>query len=179
MAEDFADSDEDGWEPEEPESVPELIAAVGRALEEEHCDPCGGPCSGCPNTCDIHAAHGFGCFLWAANILVGATDEGIEQTEKALNAVRRAVSEKTFEELLQKDLETFKQLATTVKCPGCEYQVYLEEMESQTVCGNCSTPVEKEWVTNERIEEQNQAVKAAEEEKKLNRRERRRKKKPH
>ncbi len=45
------------------------------ALRNEHGTSCG-------NACDIDAAQRAGCYLWAAHLLTGATDEGIDETER-------------------------------------------------------------------------------------------------
>lgn len=39
-----------------------------------------------------------------------------------------------------------------VPCKSCNCLVYLDDGEHQGICGNCKAPVEKEFVTNERLQ---------------------------
>lgn len=53
---------------------------LAEALDIEHYGECGA-------TCDIHFAMEKECYLWAAHILTGATDEGIHRTSAILSAI--------------------------------------------------------------------------------------------
>jgi len=108
--------------------------ALREALHEEH------PTQVCHNnTCDITAAMEEDCFVWAAHLLIGATE--CPSTEKAYGEARAAMGESEFDALLEEERKTVCAIRH-IKCATCGSLVYTEEDED--VCGNCLSPVVRE-----------------------------------
>ena len=91
-----------------------------RALQREH------PCD--DNSCDIRAAMRAGCYLWAAHLLSGATDEGIEETCAILDKLKPA--ERTLEAERKKLLKV-----PHVNCEHCN--AYIWDAHAPVHCDNC------------------------------------------
>lgn len=132
-------------------TMSDINRELEKALHDEHCDPCFS-CTACPNTCDIHEAYDCDLFVLAADIFVNATSEGTEATEKALLKIRDTLGDKSYEALLQEQRNAFSKMVNDVRCKACNSVVYLDDGEDRGICGDCNTSVEKEHVTNERIQ---------------------------
>lgn len=98
------------------------LQALRDALETDHCY------GNCSNTCDIHAAFEEGLYLWAANLLIGATE--CDATEAAFNEL-----EPTEEELEEE--RRFLIELPNVRCKVCGSHCYTDV--AGDVCDNCNT----------------------------------------
>ena len=91
------------------------------ALYEEHCCLC------LDNTCDILAAYDAGLFLWAARLLIGATECPL--TEEAFVADSVDDSELNAERDMLLELPHFP-------CQSCKSIIWRDD-EPGVICGNC------------------------------------------
>jgi hypothetical protein len=128
--------------------TPALRSKLRAALEAEHVERCGS------SSCDIQAAFDHELYLWAAHLLVNATDEGIEQTEELLGAIDPS----------EKDLDAERDyLVRSVRhatCPACNAvnwsrDHFVNAVERCSNCGRdfslhtcaaCGTGCSDEWV---------------------------------
>lgn len=112
-------------------SVDVLINRIVDALEHEHCDPHG---DGYVTSCDICFAFEHELYLWAAHLLVGATD--CPRTERAYIALEKHLG---AEELNRRiEVERLKLLAYPHKrCPECGAVMWAECEEDIESCDNC------------------------------------------
>lgn len=125
---------------------------IEAALESDHCDPCGGSCEGCPNTCDIHAAYDHGFYLWAAHILSGATE--CPKTDLAVARLQLRLPKGEYEAKLKHEGYEFLRTVRSLKCDGpkgCGSHVYTED--DLVTCGNCHATVKSEYQLNKEAEE--------------------------
>ena len=103
---------------------PALLRELEAALEDEHCGECGSA------SCDINAAWDHGYPLWAANLLIGATE--CPRTEAALGAINP-----THEEL-SAECDEFVENVPHVTCDACNAVVWESaEGDRPEQCDNC------------------------------------------
>lgn len=98
------------------------LAPLIAALEEEHCDQCSAD-----NSCDINVAFEDGYYLWAAHLLIGATE--CPKTEAAYVAL-----DVTNEELEAERVELLR-LNRHVHCAKCNALCW--NVERDDTCGSC------------------------------------------
>lgn len=101
-----------------------LHERLGDAVEKAH------PCRD-DNSCDIAKATELGFHVWAARILLGATDEGIDEVQALYE--RLAPTEEEHE---RERVELLKH--PHVRCPSCNAVVWREQWDTrEVVCGSC------------------------------------------
>lgn len=108
--------------------TPEQRQRLEAALEAEHVYLC--KHGDGVRTCDITKAFEEWLYLWAAHFLIGATDEGIKETEAVYQEINPSQ-----EELDEEREELLK--AKHVACPHCNAVNWLDDHKDQTTCGDC------------------------------------------
>lgn len=103
---------------------------LAKALEKDHC------WSDCGNACDIHKAWEEGLYLWAANLLTGATDEGVEDTTKIFNSIPYS------DEDLMVECEALL-ACDHVVCDSCNATCWTEDRDA--TCGSCGAALPCQW----------------------------------
>ena len=102
------------------------LDALKEALYEEHCGYY------CDNACDIMKAYELGLYVWAAHVLMGATDE-TPLTAKAYTRLRPG------KRWLQAEADELMK-APHVRCRECNAVVYTDEEHDR--CGSCGKTLE-------------------------------------
>ena len=107
------------------------ISSLERALYDEHCWHSAVPGGERNNTCEIEWAYEQGLYLFAAHMLVGATE--CPQTEAALQQAMDF-----YGETWQAELDAERALVTHLwRCPACNACIYGDDEQGITVCSNC------------------------------------------
>jgi len=102
-----------------------LMEELRKALEDEHCLMCNS------STCDIDAAYRAGCYLWAASLLVNATDEGVDKTTAAYEKISPSASQ------LEHDRVVLVTTVPHVACFSCNSTNWSQDVGAD--CGGCGT----------------------------------------
>lgn len=109
-----------------------LRSALRTALEEEH------PEHLCHNnTCDISAAIRHELYLWAARLLISATDCPV--TEQAFLTYYDGDKEGGFIHDYERERQELLEVPH-VRCPACNAVVWEPDSYGDT-CGNCGGPI--------------------------------------